>query len=901
MKFFFASALLALTALSFSPTVSGQCVPKDLITKLTFVGAGVRENTLHKQGGKLWFTDVGVYQNNPFDLIVTANDKKNPQYPYHNIEQVWIDRNKEVPNGNGKKDGGEFGRISLQTIPNEPRSGEGNFKFCFKSKSGSPITLPKFQFTIYDLDQRQGENQQISSERERVKVNLNSDKVVGYSLASNSEIAVSCENTNESLPCQSRTVFTSTTAGTGPDNPYDPDNLTTQQIKRSLGLTYRDTQCFQLTFDHFCPYDQPEYTGNVQGCPNYSGGNFLFAGYSESITDKTTCAPNPTIPPTPHPTRSPTKRPTKSPTVTPVDAPTYPPTHHPTRSPTKSPTVTPVDAPTHPPTHHPTRSPTKAPTVDEDGFELAMRFAGQNSQFTFCSAYWTDRILLDNDDPTATKDADGKFASYVNTIATEIKGCLPGGCKVYTLPTPMTLLELFTNTPIGSKENVQFSTSQDGSGSTEALEWAEITSSRVSVPKGWYASGINYYDDESSCPSKVRFGGLFNNENRVWSVNDAIGFGAWECAGSQVSAGGAYFKNRRYPSMGTIWVKPAADQTPRDMPAQPPAAAPSTVCGDGFTSAPTFPPTLAPVQPTLAPVQPTLAPVQPTLSPTVSTGNCPIETDPDTNSTVYGEMRFCVRSSFGYRYGANNLYQEVNFIESLVRIRYNLNAGFCVSDFNVDPKERLETTVEKDTYGLQAWLCDTSTMTNHVDPIRDLPTEITKYNTVGGTDYFNQGALITVCVAPDDDAYRDGIRMSSLTDFKWKRDFFAGMGSLEVEQTAIENGAPAGNYLTYYDSNQCAGAEWCTFSSVLFADFYINTGSVAGAGSATLEFARRRLQEDDRRKLQEEDSSSSFDLNVDVIGMNDGPAVLKRAGAVSSGLSALVCVVALVPGLILFA
>lgn len=245
-----------------------------------------------------------------------------------------------------------------------------------------------------------------------------------------------------------------------------------------------------------------------------------------------------------------------------------------------------------------------APTVDEDGFELAMRFAGENSQFTFCSAYWTDRILLDNDDPMAKKDADGKFASYVNTIATEIKGCLPGGCKVYKLPTPMTLLELFANSPIGSEDNVQFSTSQDGSGNTEALGWAKITSPLLNVEKNWYASGINYYDDQSVCPSKVRFGGLFNNEASVSTVNDAVGFGATECGNEAVGAGGVIFPRHRYPSTGTIWVKPAADQTPRVMPAQPPAAAPSRVCGDGFTSAPTIAPTDAPTDdPTESPTK----------------------------------------------------------------------------------------------------------------------------------------------------------------------------------------------------------------------------------------------------------------------------------------------------------
>ena len=190
-------------------------------------------------------------------------------------------------------------------------------------------------------------------------------------------------------------------------------------------------------------------------------------------------------------------------------------------------------------------------------------------------------------------------------------------------------------------------------------------------------------------------------------------------------------------------------------------------------------------------------------------------------------------------------------------------------------------------------------MTNHINPVRQLPTRVTNYDTVGGTNYYNQGALITVCVSPDDVAYAEGIRMSSLTDFTWARDTFSGLPSLAVEQTAIENSSPAGNYLTYYDSTACSGAEWCTFSSILFADFYINTGSVTGSGTAQLEFARRRLKED-RRMLQGEDSSSTFDLSLGVNGMDGGRAALKTAGATSFGFYTLCCVTTLV-GLALLA
>ena len=56
-----------------------------------------------------------------------------------------------------------------------------------------------------------------------------------------------------------------------------------------------------------------------------------------------------------------------------------------------------------------------------------------------------------------TKEADGKFRPFTETVAVEIKGCLPGGCKSYALPHPTTLQNLFASTPVSSSTNVQFS------------------------------------------------------------------------------------------------------------------------------------------------------------------------------------------------------------------------------------------------------------------------------------------------------------------------------------------------------------------------------------------------------------------------------------------------------------
>lgn len=313
-----------------------------------------------------------------------------------------------------------------------------------------------------------------------------------------------------------------------------------------------------------------------------------------------------------------------------------------------------------------------------------------------------------------------------------------------------------------------------------------------------------------------------------------------------------------------------------------------------------------------------------------------------------GVMRMCVRSSLGYGGTANDTmtlqeqitagFKEVNFIESLITIFYDLTAGFCVLSFNVEPKERLETTASKDTYGLEAWLCNrtewqTRSYANAPDrtmpaPIADGYTNITDNpDDNPQAQYFNQGALITVCVAPDDPAWIDGVRMNGITEFDWLRndlnttagnsildgtpdsvagDYLMYSSPLQILQEAISSGGEASNMLTsYLPANCLGGAVYCEFSSILFADFYLARGVVSGSGSANLQFAnitRRRLREDgeeeeyyynyeeevsdEQRRLQE--SEAPFDLSVPVTGIDDGPGALRTAGGASFGFAALV-------------
>ncbi len=219
-------------------------------------------------------------------------DELNPDWPYNSIEKIWVNRKRPVKNGLF----GSFGQINLQTVKEHPTSGQGNFKFCLKSNTtGELITLPSFSFSIYDLDKR-GNGRAIE---ERLMVDMNKRGYKSFSVYPNmqaTEAAISCEDPSETFPCAtSRTIFRSTRTGRLQDNPSDPEKMTSKQLRRSVSLSFEDTSCFELTYDHFCPYDQDDYTGSVtNGCKIYDGGNFLFAGYSEAINKESECIALPT-------------------------------------------------------------------------------------------------------------------------------------------------------------------------------------------------------------------------------------------------------------------------------------------------------------------------------------------------------------------------------------------------------------------------------------------------------------------------------------------------------------------------------------------------------------------------------------------------------------------------------
>ena len=151
------------------------------------------------------------------------------------------------------------------------------------------------------------------------------------------------------------------------------------------------------------------------------------------------------------------------------------------------------------------------------------------------------------------------------------------------------------------------------------------------------------------------------------------------------------------------------------------------------------------------------------------------------------EMKICARFIL-----QTDGFIEVNYIETIITIVFDLTAGFEVDAFTVTAKEKISAADEKG-YDVDAYLCDPE---NPGVPLSDL--------------IFNQGSLISVCVTPTDESIADGLFLETIDSFNWVRDF--------IEQPAIENRVQASNQLTAFEC--VPGSIYCSFSSILIADFY---------------------------------------------------------------------------------
>jgi hypothetical protein len=242
-------------------------------------------------------------------------------------------------------------------------------------------------------------------------------------------------------------------------------------------------------------------------------------------------------------------------------------------------------------------------------------------------------------------------------------------------------------------------------------------------------------------------------------------------------------------------------------------------------------------------------------------------------------IKFCVR--YGLYTGDHEQASsyEVNFLESLIELTVDLKGDFTVTGISVAPKDKLKRTANQD-YNLEAFQCTGKTATGGVRRTDN--------------NQFSQGAVITVCVQPDETAIGDNIYMKQVEYFEYfLLDAESGaITDTSPSQLAISEGSPMFG-LTNIDN--CQGEVACKIETILFAIFYTRTGTVTGKGSGTMQFGttgadgdinNRKLRgsaadEQQQRTLQDVGvaAASEFDVNFQ-IASND--AFQGNSGASSS-------------------
>jgi hypothetical protein len=151
-------------------------------------------------------------------------------------------------------------------------------------------------------------------------------------------------------------------------------------------------------------------------------------------------------------------------------------------------------------------------------------------------------------------------------------------------------------------------------------------------------------------------------------------------------------------------------------------------------------------------------------------------------------MRFCSR----FLLKTDDATVEVTFLETIITLNFDLTAGFEITSFTTQSKERFETLKQKD-YGAEAYLCDPANPSEELD-----------------SNIFSQGSVIQVCVKPNQKAIDDGLGLYSIDSFSWVKGY--------VEQPAVVGGGSASNGLTQFSCSPFS--TYCSFTSMLYADFY---------------------------------------------------------------------------------
>lgn len=179
------------------------------------------------------------------------------------------------------------------------------------------------------------------------------------------------------------------------------------------------------------------------------------------------------------------------------------------------------------------------------------------------------------------------------------------------------------------------------------------------------------------------------------------------------------------------------------------------------------------------------------------------------NSGIYREeengdgiVEYCIRFS-NYNMDKDDPEAfEINFLETIVKVSIQFTGDFGVSVY-LDPGD-IEVEELNEGVALEAYLCDRE---ENIVPVAE----------------FNQGQTVRVCVTPTAEFLARGFRMRQIEDFVYRREM-----PFSTRQQAIKagtGGVPA-DQLTVVSCRP--GSVVCAFETLLFADFFVSEGIIAG-------------------------------------------------------------------------
>ncbi len=194
----------------------------------------------------------------------------------------------------------------------------------------------------------------------------------------------------------------------------------------------------------------------------------------------------------------------------------------------------------------------------------------------------------------------------------------------------------------------------------------------------------------------------------------------------------------------------------------------------------------------------------------------------------HGMIKFCLYYSLWTGNEDDDI--EINSLYNLLRIYLSMDNEFSIDgflvtespdddDYNAGGRHKHH---EKERHYLDVYLCSHVTFERISAP-------------VGG---YGMGDVLSICCEASQSIIDDGVFLKGVDNFLWTRTVYRGPVAYVTEQWAVKDGVPDG-VSTYHCPMY---ALFCTFTTMLNAEFFSQEGFVTGQGTANLGFGVRKLE-----------------------------------------------------------